>query len=25
VGDAEWIRSLKSAVKAEAAQARDII
>ena len=25
VGDAEWIRSLKSAVKAEAAQGRDII
>jgi TetR/AcrR family transcriptional repressor of nem operon len=25
VGNAEWIRSLKSAVKAEAAQARDII
>jgi TetR/AcrR family transcriptional repressor of nem operon len=25
VGDAEWIRSLKSAVKAEAAQGRDIL
>jgi hypothetical protein len=25
VGDVEWIRSLKSAVKAEATQGRDII